>query len=56
MPYLANKPFSLAMISGAESVNAMKPSFAVVTSGASAAETGLGDAEDELEDVSELAF
>src|SRR6476646_2673941 len=39
MPYLANSPFSLAMIRGAASVSAMKPSLAVVTSGVSAAET-----------------
>jgi len=37
MPYLANKPFSLAMINGAESVRGINPSLAVVTSGASAA-------------------
>jgi hypothetical protein len=42
MPYLANKPFSFAIINGAESVKAIKPSLAVVTSGVSAAATGLG--------------
>src|SRR6476469_6880448 len=36
MPYLANKPFSTAIIKGAESVRAMNPSLAVVTSGLSA--------------------
>lgn len=36
MPYFSNKPFSLAIISGAESVRAMNPNLAVVTSGASA--------------------
>ena len=35
MPYLANIPFSLAIIRGAASVKAINPSFAVVTSGAS---------------------
>ena len=34
------------MISGAESVRAIKPSFAVVTSGVSAAATGLGAGEE----------
>ncbi len=33
MPYLANSPFSLAMISGEESVSAMKPSVALLVSG-----------------------
>ena len=37
IPYLANKPFSLAIIKGAESVRAMNPNLAVVTSGASPA-------------------
>src|SRR6476469_5912772 len=36
MPYLANSPFSWAMIKGAESVRAMNPRLAAVTSGASA--------------------
>src|SRR4028118_140013 len=36
MPYLANNPFSWAMIKGAASVRAMNPSLAAVTSGASA--------------------
>lgn len=49
MPYLANNPFSWAMIKGAESVRAMNPSLAAVTSGASAglmltAGAALGDA------------
>src|SRR4028118_1187352 len=49
MPYLANNPFSWAMIKGAESVRAMNPSSAAVTSGASAglmltAGAALGDA------------
>src|SRR5688572_30482720 len=34
MPYLAYKPFSLATINGAASVSAMKPSIALVVSGA----------------------
>src|SRR6185503_3097325 len=43
MPYLAKSPFSFAMISGAESVSAMKPSTALVVSGvAAAAYSGLG--------------
>jgi hypothetical protein len=37
------------MINGAESVNAMKPSFAVVTSGASSAAIGLAAGEEEDE-------
>src|SRR3569832_2141808 len=37
MPNLAKNPFSLAMISGEESVSAMKPKVAVVVSGATAA-------------------
>src|SRR5690348_1654289 len=37
MPYLAKKPFSLAMISGEESVSAINPRVAVVVSGASPA-------------------
>ena len=42
------------MISGAESVRAMKPSLAVVTSGVSAEATGLGDAGDAaVEDAGE---
>src|SRR4051812_32618568 len=32
-PYLVNRPFSLAMITGEESVRAMKPSRALETSG-----------------------
>src|SRR3954471_16542753 len=35
MPNLANRPFSLAMINGEESVSAIKPRVAVVVSGAS---------------------
>jgi hypothetical protein len=35
MPYLSNNPFSLAIIRGAESVKAINPSLAVVTSGPS---------------------
>ena len=43
MPYLAKKPFSLATISGAASVSAMKPSTALVVSGvAAAAYSGFG--------------
>src|SRR5690349_21050569 len=43
MPYLANRPFSLATISGAESVSAMKPRTALVVSGvAVAAYSGFG--------------
>ena len=43
MPYLAKRPFSLATISGAESVSAMKPSTALVVSGvALAAYSGFG--------------
>ena len=42
------------MISGAESVRAMKPSLAVVTSGVSAEATGLGEAGDAaVEDAGE---
>ena len=36
MPYLANRPFSLATNSGAASVSAMKPRVALVTSGPAA--------------------
>jgi hypothetical protein len=32
MPYLANKPFSLAIIKGAASVRGINPSFALVVS------------------------
>jgi hypothetical protein len=39
MPYFSNNPFSLAIMSGAESVRAMNPSLALVVSGASAALT-----------------
>src|SRR3954469_21002389 len=43
MPYLAKSPFSLATISGAESVSAMNPSTALVVSGiAMAAYSGFG--------------
>ena len=37
MPYLSNRPFSLATNRGAASVSAMKPSVALLVSGASEA-------------------
>ncbi|KMM16823.1 hypothetical protein SYNGFB01_08515, partial [Synechococcus sp. GFB01] len=42
MPCLAKSPFSRAMISGAESVRAMKPRVAPFTSGARRRRWGLG--------------
>jgi hypothetical protein len=47
---LAKSPFSLAIIRGAESVRAINPSFAVVTSGVSVAATGLAAGEASVEE------
>ncbi len=49
IPYFLNNPFSRAIINGAESVKAINPNLAVVTSGVSAALTLAAGAESVLE-------